>query len=295
MQALWRAFNRTPPAEITQEAWDRDDGHLRRLVRLRPGQRAEAADLWAYTQDLQYTKIEKSLLAYVLPFCLEAWREDLRGTTTEYSGFVEWFYPVLANLGIFEQDLTPQQGAAVSDFMRQTILEEIDDQRGLSYKGAKARPYRWIRALTTYGVLRPDIDVLWNAWWSLDTVGRSIAAIQYITCLMYSEYENPVFAPWTSDEGGGPPCLWDFEGHLYVNRWLQSNVAFLTSILTVSGVSDTLVRAVDRLVGQPEHCAAVGIRNDLPLCLDTLKSRCVELPQLLGIAQEPSKSLDWSR
>lgn len=295
MEGLWGAFGAAPPEKITQEAWDRDDGHLRRFVRLRPGQRAEAPDLWAYTQDLQYTEIQGPLLVYVLPFCLEAWREDLRGITDEYGGFVEWFYPVLANLRIFEEHLTPQQGAAISDFMRQTILEEIDEQRGLSRKEKKARPYRWVEALTTYGVLRPDIDRLWDAWWLLGTVGRSIAAVQYITCLMYSESENPVFAPWTSDEGGGPPCLWEFEGHLYTHRWLRPNVDFLRKVLTVSGVSDALVRAVERLAGQPEHSVAGEILDDLPLCLETLESRCVELPRLLETTQKPSELLAWSR
>ena len=294
MERVWAAFGTTPPEKITQAAWDRDDGHLRRLIRLRPGQRAEATDLWTYTQDLLYTEIQGSLLVYVLPFCLEAWREDLRGIALDYGGFVEQFYPVLANLSIFEKYLTPQQATAISDFMRETILEEIDDQRGLRHKGMKANPYRWIRALTTYGVLRPDIDGLWNAWWSLDTVGRSIAAVEYIACLMYSEYENPVFAPWTSEEGGGPPCLWEFAGHLYTHRWLQPNVDFLKKVLTVSGVSDALVRAVQRLAEQRENDAATAIRDDLPLCIEMLKSRCVELPRMLETVQEPQKSHAWS-
>lgn len=297
MEDLWRALGSvTPPEKITQEAFDREDGHLRRLVRLRPGQRAEASDLWDYTQDLLYTEIQVPLLVYLLPFCLDAWREDLRGINRGYGGFVEWLYPVLANRGIFEKDLTPKQGAAISDFIRQAILEEIDDQDGLSYKGTKARPYRWIRALTTFGVLRPEVDRLWNAWWSQDTVGRAIATVQYITCLMYSENENPVFAPWAPDEGGGPPCLWEFEGHLYEHRWLQPNVDFLKDVLTVRGVSEALIRAVELLVDhQPEHDVAAGIRDDLPLCIETLESRCVELPRLLEATQKPDDPLAWSR
>jgi hypothetical protein len=72
--------------------------------------------------------------------------------------------------------------------MQQAILEEIDDQRGLYYKGVKARPYRWVGARITHGVLMPDLEHLWNSWWSLDTVGRATAALQYISCLMYNEY-----------------------------------------------------------------------------------------------------------
>ena len=134
-----------------------------------------------------YTQIEDSLFAYVLPFCLEAWRDDLRGTRTEYGGFVEQFYPVLANRRIFEQHLSPVQAKAVSGFMRLSILEEIDDQRGLAYANSGTRPYRWIAALTTHGVLLPDIEPLWNEWWSVKTVGRAIAAVQYVSCLMYAE------------------------------------------------------------------------------------------------------------
>src|SRR5262249_35985034 len=70
---------RTPPPKITQEPFEGNDRHLRRLVRLGPGERADAGDLFEYTQDLLYTEIQGPLLVYLLPFCLEAWRDDLRG------------------------------------------------------------------------------------------------------------------------------------------------------------------------------------------------------------------------
>src|SRR4029077_17656799 len=187
-----------------------NDRHLRRLVRLRPGEQADASDLREYIHDLRYPDIPGPLLVYLLPFCLQAWREDLRGIHEGYGGVIEDFYPVLADRHIFDLHLTPKQSAVVSEFMRQTILEEIDDQRGLAFQGSRTRPYRWFRALTTYGVLRPDLDRLWTAWGTLSSVGRAIATVQYISCLMYREKENLVFAPWTPDRGGGPPCLWEF-------------------------------------------------------------------------------------
>jgi len=160
---------------------------LRWLLRIKPGERPDLQDLWEYLQDLRYTDIQSSLLAYLLPFCLELWCEDLRGTSDKYGGFVEHLYPVLADRAIFDKHLTSKQSAAVSEFMQQTILEEVDDQLGLAYQGSKARPYRWIGALTTYGVLLPDLVRVWSAWWSLDTVGRALAAVQYISCLIYPE------------------------------------------------------------------------------------------------------------
>jgi hypothetical protein len=230
--------------------------------------RRTTGSAWEYLQDLRYTDIQSAFLAHLLPSCLELWCEDLRGTSDKYGGFVEHLYPVLADRAIFEKYLTSKQTAAVSEFTRQIILDEIDDQSGLAYQGSKARPYRWIRALTTYGVLFPDVDHLWGEWWSLDTVGRAIAAAQYVSCLMYPENENPVFAPWTPNGGGGPPSLWEFEGLLYAHHWLEPNVAFLKNALNVARVTEDLKRAVDRLVESSEHDVAARIREDLPLLGD---------------------------
>jgi hypothetical protein len=291
---FWRSYGRpAPPEKISQEAFEFNDRHLRRLAKLRPGERPTAADLFEYTEDLRYTPIQSSLLAYVLPFCLQVWRDDLRGIDSGYGGFVENFYPVLADLQIFEEHLSPKQTAAVAVFMRQTILEEIDDQRGLAYQGSKARPLRWIRAMTTYGVLLPDVDRLWAAWLSLDTLGRAIAAVQYLSCLMYPKNENPVFAPWTPNGGGGPPCLWDFEGHLYTHRWLQPNVNYLRGFLNAARVHELLTRAFEYLGGQPEHDVAALIKDDFPLLVETVQARCAELPRLLETTQEPSRDFEW--
>jgi hypothetical protein len=283
----------TAPGTITQEAFDSDEGHLKRLVRLRQGERAQPADLWGYTQDLRYAEVQRPLLTYLLPFCLQAWQDDLRGAKG-YGGFVEQFYPVLADRHVFDTHLTEKQTAAVSEFMRQSILQEMDDQRGLVYEGSQARPYRWIRALTTYGVLLPDIDRLWTAWWSVDTIGRAVSSVQYISVLMYSNEANPVFAPWTRDEGGGPPCLWDFAGHLYSHRWLEPNIELLRRTLNVSAVTDVLSLAVEALKGEPEHEVAARVLTAVPERHETLAARCRELPALLETTQEPSCVLEWS-
>src|SRR5208337_3372553 len=115
--------------------------HLHRLLRLQPGERARDGDLCAYMHDLNYTEIQSSLFVYLLPMFLEMWRNDLRGTDNSYGGLIESFYPVLANQKVFESHLTPKQTGTVSEFMREAILEEIDDQRGLTFQGMAARPY----------------------------------------------------------------------------------------------------------------------------------------------------------
>ena len=167
-----------------------------------------------------------------------------------------------------------------------TILDEIDAQQGLKFEGARARPYAWFRAFTTYGVILPDIERLWNTLWSVESVGRAVASVQYISCLLYSQYENPVFSPWTPNGGGGPPCLWEYAGHLYKNRWLEPNVAFLPSVLNPSAIADVLARAVARLVDAPERYVAAEVQADLPLCESTLEWHCQQLPRLLATSNE---------
>ena len=285
MAAVRRAIGRsTAPSTITQEAFDSDEGHLKRLVRLQPGERAQPGDLWDYMQDLRYTEIQRPLLAYLLPVCLQAWHDDLRGIKG-YGGFVEHFYPVPADRHVFDTHLTLKQTAAVSEFMREAILQEIDDQRGLAYQGMNARPYRWIRALTTHGVLLADIDSVWASWWALSTIGRAVSAVQYISALMYPDEANPVFALWTREGGGGAPCLWEFAGHLYSHRWLEPNVDFLGRTLTVSAVSDVLGRAVKELTHEPDHQVASRMLAELPTRSEMLAARCAELPILLSRAQ----------
>jgi len=274
-----------PPQKITQEPFEADGAHLRRLSSLDPGATASSEDLYEYVQDILYTPIEPELLRYVLPFCLDEWRKELRGEGHGYGGMIEYLYPLLAKPEIFETHLLPNQTAAVSEFMRSAILEEIDDQRGLCYRGARVRPYRWVGALTSYGVLRPDIGTLWNEWWNLGTVGRAIAFVQYISCLMYSEYENPIFAPWTANEGGGPLSVSEFEGHLYKYRWLQPNLDFLATAVEEVKLADQLRRAVRVLEGQPEYPIASEIAEDWPLCVDFLRGQCAVLLKELATQQ----------
>jgi hypothetical protein len=217
----------------------------------------------------------------------------LRGVRTDYGAFVEHFYPVLADHHVFETHLTARQTAAVSQFMRSSILEEMDAQRGLAFRGKSARPYRWIGALTTYGVVLPDVERLWAEWWTLETVGRAISLLQYVSALVYEDDKNPVFAPWSPTEGGGPPCLWDFAGHLYEHRWLEPNVAFLKRTLVPSAVGDAVRRAVLRLSGQQEHEMPMRLESDIQSRAETLESRCTQLPTLLATTQEADTQLAW--
>jgi len=69
-------------------------------------------DLFEYSQDLLYTEIDRPLLAHLLPFCLQAWREDLHGSS-DFGRLVEHLYPILTNRHIFDLHLKSHQTEAV--------------------------------------------------------------------------------------------------------------------------------------------------------------------------------------
>src|SRR5580698_5954761 len=50
-----------PPERIAQDAFERDEGHLGRMVRLEANARPTPDDLFDYLQDLRYTEIQTSL------------------------------------------------------------------------------------------------------------------------------------------------------------------------------------------------------------------------------------------
>jgi len=293
-----------PPETITQSPFDFDPAHLGRLVKLHVGERASGFDLANYMDDVLYGDIQSSLLVHALPFCLRAWHEYLRDEKFECPGFAEHFYTVLERKDLFAGALNDDQMKAVLEFMRESILEEIDAQESLRSEGYPAAPYRWIRALMTYGVIAPDIEHLWMDWWSISTSGRAVAAVQYISCLIYPKDSNPVFAPWTRERGGGPPCLWEFDGYLYESNWKIQNVEFLRELFRDPETVFSVVRlAVDRLSQHSGCLTAKQLLADLQSAsvdrklrspAETLSDRLIALPDILATGGEPQTTYMWS-
>jgi hypothetical protein len=290
-----------PPETITQSAFDGDPAHLKRLAALHPRERASVWDLRDYMDDVLYGDIQTSLLLHALPFCLRAWHDYLRDEKFECPGFAELFYTVLAEKEVFAGILTDDQRKAVLEFMRGSILEEIDAQECLHFEGYPSAP--WIRALMTYGVIAPDIEHLWMDWWSISTIGRAIAAVQYISCLVYPKDSNPVFAPYTREKGGGPPCLWEFDGYLYESTWQIQNVGFLQELLRDHNVVFSVVRrAVNRLSQHSGLQTAQQLLADLQSSsangkirgpAETLSDRLLALPDILATGGEPQTTYLW--
>jgi hypothetical protein len=274
----------TAPKVITQGVFEDDPEHLERLAHLRPSEQANQEDLCDYMEDLQYgTSVQPALFLYLLPFCLERWDQHIRIENFGWPGFREQFYTVLGKTNVLSECLSTDERATIFEFMRESILDEIDSQDRLHFRGSRAQPYRWISALTTHGVIAPDVQRIWNDWWTIDTQGKAIAAVQYISCLMYAKDENPVFAPYSRDKGGGPPCLWDFDGYLFESRWQEPNIEFLKNRLgAANNVIDVLTKAVDRLNAHSECPIAEKVLSDVPQCVERLAERCQALPEILA-------------
>jgi hypothetical protein len=256
-EELWRELGRPRrPAQIRQKPFDYEPSHYERLCDLcqtgqtPPGRDGEN-DLDRYIDDLTYgTETQLDLLVYLLPLCLRAWSMNLLGETAWFVYYADLFWLPWGKInvysserteGLFDLLSTPQQ-QAFQRYVSDCILELIDRSPGLQSARPQAYCYRWIRELGSFATICPGLSILWNNWWNLETDGRAIAALQYISCLMYEDSANLIFAPWTPTKGGGPPCLWEDSMSVNNRAWHPNNIRFLQSAL----IAEELVSAIER-------------------------------------------------
>jgi hypothetical protein len=188
----------------------------------------------------------------------------------------------------------------VWEFMSGSILEEIDAQDCLRFEGYPSAPYRWIQALMTHGVIAPDIEHSWMDWWSVSTIGRAVAVVQYVSCLVYPKNVNPVFAPYTREKGGGPPCQWGFDGYSNDRSWKIQNVEFLQRLFGDPKVVISVIQqAVNRLSQHSGFLTAQQLLADsqwpsanlkLRGPAETLAERLLALSEILA---EPRNTYLW--
>jgi len=204
------------PHQIWQRAFDYDPQHLYTLVKYTPyvpgsGIMPSASCLIDYSLDLKYEEIQPDLFRCLFPLCLEAWHQHLFASArvSQYSAFVEYFLDTL-NARPFLQDLLDEQEyEIIVAFIRNSILDRLDQEPGILFSRESATVYVWFGELSAFAVIFPLLERLWNEWWSMKTPGHAMAVLQYISCLLYLKDENPIFAPWTPQDGGGPPELWE--------------------------------------------------------------------------------------
>ena len=270
------------PDTITQEPFDHDPGHYKRLCNLH-GSQPSNSDLIDYALDMMYMELQPELLRHLMPVLFGAWRRDLfEGDPAGFAAFVEYFWPAMLKGKAFHQILTDSEFASVMHYMRDSILDRLDIETLLNFSGMSASPYGWIRAFVSVGVLFPSVESLWNEWWQMKTPGHAVSAFQYASALLYDADNNPVFTPWTPDEGGGPPAIWDCGCHMFDVGWREENLSFLKATLTSDYVEEKLVVALGRIeVGATKQIAS-RIIHELPSRRTLLALRIEELPKLLA-------------
>lgn len=268
-----------PPVAVWERQFDYFDDELKKLART-PYENIDFGDLWYYHHDLAYVDLQPEVFAYLFPVCLMDWHLTLKSNAPCSHGDSEFHYG-LWHGKVLEKMTTPDQRKQIGEFFCDSLLERLDDERGLSVRGSAGTAYEWMFRFNSLGIVMPVIPNVWETWWSFDTVGRAVAALQYLSGLMYFDGENPVFEAWTREDGGGGPYLWDNDSDIFSAGWLPENADFLARILTVEFVESKLRQAVRRLEGQPEHAKATQLANDLPDRVELVKSRAAELPNLL--------------
>lgn len=278
---------------IWQKAFDYDDRHLHRLISLEPDEEPNFVDLNNYCLDFEYLPVQPDLFRCLLPLCLSAWRKDLLGETDNYGSFVEHFYSAFPESKTFTQLLSPTETLSVSYFFKQSILDEINSQNALEFCGEESSAYRWFQGLTTYGVVFPDISELWQEWWTIQNAGQAYAAIQYFSCLIYDDdFENPIFRPWTHADGGGAPVLWQRHPK---DCWQSENIEFLRQELNIESIGNIIEHALIKLRTAAEFAIAQNVSIDFAKRIGIVRSRCIELPNILEKKYSMELGRSWSQ
>lgn len=287
IRALIRALgaNRSP-SRITQQPLDFDPSHYARLCdRERP---ARARDLATYADDLLYCPpIQTRLLVHLLPTLLHHWRRCLLAPRYgDFSAFMERFNTVLARNAGFRELLAPRHYEAVGRFMSETLLQHIGQESGLHFESAHASPHTWVSALATFGKAFALVAPLWSQWWGSPSEGHARAVLQYLSVLMYGDAENPVFAPWSREQGGGPPLPWEDDSFADEACWLPENVDFLRSTLTTEYARRSLLTACAQLEGKDNSGVPQQMLRDFEAARPRLEMRIEELLRRLSSPQE---------
>ncbi|WP_298861837.1 hypothetical protein [uncultured Gimesia sp.] len=246
-----------PPENVWQRQFDGFDEELQELARTSYEQ-IDFSDMWYYHHDLAYVKLQPELFAYLFPVCLMDWHQTLQNNEPCSHGDSEFHYGI-SNGNVFENMLTPKQLTEVTLFFRDSFLERLDSEREIPQLQKGFPSLGWLGRFNSLGVIVPNIEPIWNAWWTVKTPGRAITAIQYCSSLMYFEGENPLF----EECHGTGLCLCENDS-LFDAFWSDKNIQFLSATLTVDFVNQKVADAIARLRKESNLKYAQQLEDDLP-------------------------------
>ena len=109
-----------------------------------------------------------------------------------------------------------------------------------------------------------------------------MAALQYASCLMYEDRDNPIFAPWTREDGGGTPGLWETDGQIFNGQWHTENVLFFMETGTPAYLHNALGRAKGALAGVLDSGVPARMLAEFADQQPLLEHRLAVLPDILS-------------
>ena len=294
---LWRELGCPQrPKEIWQKPFEFDPAHYERLCQrcatdARFPANHDPVDLESYLEDLTYVEeTQPDLLLFLLPLCLRAWSWNLLSGTESFSYYAEEFWrpwskgsPMHGSL--FEL-LSEKQRNAFERYVSDAIIAAIDRAPALK-SGAGTEPDcgRWLSELGSFSTVCPGLSQLWHTWWNLETEGRAIGALQYLSCLMYEDTTNPIFPPWkTPHRYGGPPYLWANSMAVNDQPWDPENVSFLKDVLVPTQLLSAIDRCLERLTNAEDRKIAAQMKIDFAYQMTLLELRIEQLPIILSSA-----------
>lgn len=246
-----------PPKHVWEREFDYNDAALQELSK-KDWKRIDAGDLTrSYILNLVYVEpLQPELFQYLFPICLASWSESLMDSVEPAWG--DDFYRALKRPYLFESMMTTAQGEAVKAFIIESMLARFDRERGFIYEASRTPAYAWLRALNDLGGSVPILEKLWTRWWEIDSPGKAVSALMYVSGLIYTEGENPIFDRWTPERGGGGPYL----SEMWLDGCLPQNKEFLHNYLTLDRVLKIASSAAENLTHEPEAALARRISTD---------------------------------
>ena len=208
------------PLTVWQRQFDGFDDTLRKLAQSEWDEIHEA-NLWEYFLDLTYQELQPDLFRHLFPACLKFWYDTLMRNEGAQRGDAD-FHRALLHGNILSKMLDDQERQRTLDIFIDGFLDRVDLQRGFKYERPGKAANAWISRFNSIGLVAPVIPEIWRRWWSLDTSGKAVSAMMYASGLIYWKGENPIYLPWTCDEGGGGPYLTVWDSEVFDRSWLDS-------------------------------------------------------------------------
>lgn len=230
-------------------------------------------------------RLDPALARFALPMCLDAWQRYLfEGTHGDLAMLL--FHRLAGHATKLEESMGATDVEVVRDFMRVSILSRLSTVTSLQVN-APGEMEVWVDYLAGYGTVWADFSILLRDWCSVSTIGLAIAAIQYLSLLVYEDAEHPLFQRWADRLGGAAPLPWAGKDV----PWLRDNVSALQQMLQGTGARDWMARAVDRLKGHADESLARLILDDMDLQPYRVESRTRDLAMHMAT---PGAQKYWS-